>query len=148
MKKYFVIACLLTLTFVVSTAAQLKPDGKQGKVSVCKEIDADWKCVGESTTWPANTNFNVLFVNPTAVGVDFIGIIFHKQGPDGKDVEFLNEYQQNIGETNRKYATVGDNFNLPAGTYSIYIITWGKRETLTHYGNFSDYLAKTTLTVK
>lgn len=120
----------------------------KGKVSVCKEIDDNWNCVGESNTWPANQYFNVNFFNPTPVGVTFIGIVIHKQGADGKDVDFINEYQQNMGETNRKYATVGDNFKLPPGKYSIYIIAWGKRETLTHNGNFTEYFAKTTLTVK
>ncbi len=120
----------------------------QGKVSICKEIDDNWKCVGESNSWAANAPFNVLFVNPTPSGVDFIGIVFHKQGADGKDVAFVNEYQQNIGETNRKYATVGDELRLPAGVYSVYIIAWGKREVLEHRGNLTEYFAKTTLTVK
>lgn len=120
----------------------------QGKVSICKEIDDNWKCVGGSNQWSANQPFNVLFENPTPSGVDFIGIIFHKQGADGKDVEFINEYQQNIGETNRKYATVGDELRLPAGVYSVYIIAWGKREVLEHRGNLTEYFAKTTLTVK
>ena len=120
----------------------------QGKVTVCKEIDDNWKCGGAANEWPANSPFNVLFENPTPSGVDFIGIIFHQQGPDGKDVSFVNEYQQNIGEQNRKYATVGDNFRLPAGVYSIYIIAWGKRETMEHRGNLTEYFAKTTLTAK
>jgi hypothetical protein len=120
----------------------------QGRVSICKEIDDDWKCVGQSSQWAANMPFNVLFENPTPVGVDFIGIVFHKQGADGKDVEFVNEYQQDIGETNRKYATVGEMLRLPAGTYSVYIIAWGKRESLVHNGNLTEYFAKTTLTVK
>jgi hypothetical protein len=84
----------------------------------------------------------------TPSGVDFIGIIFHKQGPNGRDVAFVNEYQQNIGEQNRKYATVGDSFRLPAGVYSVYIIAWGKRETMEHRGNLTEYFAQTTLTVK
>jgi hypothetical protein len=120
----------------------------QGKVSICKEIDDNWKCVGASNEWQANTPFNVLFENPTPSGVDFIGIVFHKQGPDGKDVEFINDYQQNIGMENRKYATVGDSLSLPAGVYSVYIIAWGKRETMEHRGNLTEYFAKTTLTVK
>lgn len=136
-----------TTQFSVSGPSSATPAGK-GRVSVCKEIDDDWKCVGELATWAANTPFNVLFENPVPVGIDFIGIVFHRQGPDGKDVAFINEYQQNIGETNRKYATVGDNFRLPVGTYSVYIITWGKRELLQHNGNFTEYLAKTVLTVK
>ena len=132
---------------VGARAAGNTPAG-QGKVSICKEIDDDWKCVGQSNQWAANSPFNVLFENPAPVGVDFIGIIFYKQGADGKDAEFVNEYQQNIGEQNRKYATVGDMLKLPAGTYSVYIIAWGKRELLEHHGNLTEYFAKTTLTVK
>jgi hypothetical protein len=120
----------------------------QGRVSICKEIDDDWKCVGQSSQWAANAPFNVLFENQTPVGVDFIGIVFHKQGADGRDTDFVNEYQQNIGETNRKYATVGEMLRLPAGTYSVYVIAWGKRESLVHNGNLTEYFAKTTLTVK
>lgn len=120
----------------------------QGKVTICKEIDDNWKCVGTSSEWKANTPFNVLFENPTPSGVDFIGIIFYQQGPDGKDAKFVNECQQNIGEQNSKYATVGDMLSLPAGVYSVYIIAWGKRETMMHNGNLTEYFAKTTLTVK
>ena len=120
----------------------------QGKVSICKEIDDDWKCVGQSNQWAANAPFNVLFENPAAAGVDFIGIVFYKRGADGKDVEFVNEYQQNIGMDGRRYATVGDELRLPAGTYSVYIIAWGKREVLEHRGNLTEYFAKTVLTVK
>ena len=120
----------------------------QGKVSICKEIDDDWKCVGQSNQWAAKTPFNVLFENPSASGVDFIGIVFYRRGADGKDVEFVNEYQQTMGMENRRYATVGDELKLPAGTYSVYIIAWGKREVLEHRGNLTDYFAKTVLTVK
>lgn len=119
-----------------------------GKVSICKEIDDSWKCVGQSSQWGANAPFNVLFENPTPVGADFIGIIFYQQGADGKDVKFINEFQQNIGEKNRKYATVGDELKLPAGVYSVYIIPWGKRETMMKNGNLTEYFAKMTLTVK
>jgi len=154
MIKLFRLAGVFLLLSVVyfclpqTTVAQTVSAKPSGKVSVCKEIDDDWKCVGESSEWAANTNFNVLFENTVPVGVGFIGIIIHKQGPDGKDVDFINEYMQDIGETNRKYATVGNNFRLPAGTYSIYIISWGKRESLVHNGNFKEYFAKTTLKVK
>lgn len=123
------------------------PAGR-ARVSICKEIDDNWKCVGESGQWAANTPFNVLFENPVPVGVDFIGIVFHKQGADGKDVAFVNEYQQQMDPQHRKYATVGDNFRLPAGTYSVYIISWGKRESLVHNGNFKEYFGKTILSVK
>jgi hypothetical protein len=120
----------------------------RGKVSICKEIDDNWKCVGASNEWQANVSFNVLFENPVAANVDFIGIVFHKQDASGKDVEFVNEYQQNIGEKNRLYATVGDQLRLPAGVYSVYIIDWRKREVTEHRGNLTEYFAKTTLTVK
>jgi hypothetical protein len=148
----FALSVCCAVLFVSTARAQDKAAGNasagQGRVSICKEIDDDWKCVGESNQWAASSPFNVLFVNPKPVGVDFIGIIFYKQGTDGKDVEFINEYQQNIGEKNTKYATVGDELRLPAGTYSVYIISWGKRELMEHHGNLTDYFAKTVLTVK
>src|SRR5205085_9792570 len=110
--------------------------------------DDNWKCVGQSNRWAANSSFNVLFENPAPVGMDLIGIIFYKQGAGGKDVEFVNEYQQNIGDIGRKYATVGDELKLPAGTYSVYIIAWGKRDVVEHRGNLTEYFAKTVLRVK
>ncbi|MGZ8844633.1 MAG: hypothetical protein ACXW18_13280 [Pyrinomonadaceae bacterium] len=119
-----------------------------GQVWICKTVDDNWNCVGGSNEWKANAGFDVLFKNPTPVGIDFIGIIFYKQGPDGKDVEFINEYQQNIGDKNRFYATVNNELKLPAGTYSVYVIAWGKRETMMHNGNLKEYFAKMTLTVK
>ena len=148
--KYFALFALSVLILFVSTAEAQKKDAEtaKAKVSICKEIDDDWKCVGESTEWKANTPFNILFENKKPVGVDFIGIVFYKQGGDGKDAEFVNELQADIGEKNSKYATVGDEIKLPAGVYSVYIITWGKRETLMKNGNLTDYLAKTVLTVK
>jgi len=145
-----VLSIYCSLLFVSNAQAQNKTAGAvaQGKVSICKEIDDNWKCVGQSDQWTANSPFNILFEYPQAVGVDFIGLIFYKQGADGKDAEFINEYQQNIGEKNRKYATVGDELKLPAGTYSVYIIAWGRREVSEHNGNLTDYFAKTVLTVK
>jgi hypothetical protein len=148
----FALSACCSVLCVSAARAQDKAAAKapaaQGKVSICKEIDDDWKCVGQSNEWAANSPFNVLFENKGPVGVDFIGIVFYKQGADGKDVEFINEYQQNIGEKNSKYATVGDELKLPAGAYSVYVITWGKRELMMKNGNLTDYLAKTVLTVK
>jgi hypothetical protein len=139
-----------SLLFVSIAGAQDKTAGNAltARVSICKEIDDDWKCVGQSNEWAADKPFNVLFENQKPVGVEFIGIVFYKQGADGKDAEFVNEYQQNIGEKNTKYATVGDELKLPAGVYSVYVITWGKRELMMKRGNLTDYLAKTVLTVK
>ena len=120
----------------------------QGKVWICKSVDDNWNCVGGANEWKANAGFDVLFKNPTPVGVDFIGIIFYKQDASGKDAEFINEYQQNIGDKNRFYATQNNEISLPAGTYSVYIIAWGKREVMEHRGNLTEYFAKMTLTVK
>lgn len=145
-----VLSVVCSMFFVSGAQAQNKTPDKPpaARVSICKEIDDDWKCVGQSNEWKANTPFNVLFENQKPVGVEFIGIVFYKQGADGKDVEHINEYQQQIGEENSKYATVGDQIKLPAGTYSVYVITWGKRELMMKNGNLTDYLAKTILTVK
>jgi hypothetical protein len=144
------LSVFASLLFVSIAGAQDKTAGNAptARVSICKEIDDDWKCVGQSNEWAADKPFNVLFENQKPVGVEFIGIVFYKQGADGKDAEFVNEYQQNIGEKNTKYATVGDELKLPAGVYSVYVITWGKRELMMKRGNLTDYLAKTVLTVK
>ena len=120
----------------------------QGKVWICKSVDDNWNCVGGANEWKANAGFDVLFKNPTPVGVEFIGIVFYKQDASGKDVEFMNEYQQNIGEKNRFYATGGNEISLPAGMYSVYVIAWGKREVMEHRGNLTEYFAKMTLMVK
>lgn len=115
MKRIFLL-CIFIAAMAVLTAAQTPPNAAQngsGKVSICKTVDDDWNCVGGSDVWQANKGFDVLFKNPTPVGVDFIGIVFFKQGPDGKDVEFVNEYQQQIGEKNRMYATVNNEISLP-----------------------------------
>lgn len=150
MRSRLLVALVFTVvTFCgAETAISQTAPAAVGVVSVCKEIDDNWKCVGESAEWKANEAFDVLFVNPVPVGVDFIGIVFHKQGADGKDTDFVNEYQQQMEAQYRKYATVGGSFRLPAGKYSIYVISWGKRESLVHNGNFKEYFAKTTLTVK
>lgn len=148
----FALSVCCSILFASTAQAQDKAAGNApastGKVSICKEIDDDWKCVGQSNEWTANSPFNVLFENKGPVGVDFIGIVFYKQDADGKDADFVNEYQQNIGEKNTKYATVGDELKLPAGTYSVYIISWGKRELMMKRGNLTEYFAKTVLTVK
>ncbi len=148
--QYLVLVAFAVLFTATAQAqeGQAAAAAPSGKVSICKEIDDDWKCVGQSSEWEADKPFNVLFENKGPVGVDFIGIVFYKQGADGKDVEHINEYQQQIGEKNSKYATVGDELKLPAGTYSVYIISWGKRELMMKNGNLKDYLAKTVLTVK
>lgn len=150
MRSLLLLCCLL-LTASVNHFAQTKPappPSDRGTVSVCKEIDDDWKCVGESPEWKANERFNVLFLNPTPIKFTFIGIIFHKQLPDGTDGDHLYEFQQNMGEGNRKYATTESPFYLPAGTYTIYIVQWDKRDALYKKGNFKDPLAKMTLKVK
>lgn len=132
---------------IVNRATGNVPSGG-GNVWICKSVDDNWNCVGGANEWRANQGFDVLFQNPDPVQVDFIGIIFYKQGGDGKDTEFVTEYQQNIGEKNRFYATGGNEISLPAGIYSVYIIAWGKREVMEHRGNLKDYFAKTTLTVR
>src|SRR5829696_1681228 len=90
----FALALCCSVLFVSTAQAQDKTAGDtpagSGKVSICKEIDDDWKCVGQSNEWAADTPFNVLFENKGPVGVDFIGIVFYKQGADGKDADFVD----------------------------------------------------------
>ena len=144
---------LFAITAESNIAAQTATEtgtnpSEKGTLVVCKEIDDKWKCVGESSEWPANMPFNVLFKNSSPVGVASIGIVIHRQGPDGKDVDFISEYKQTVGANRRSYASVGEMLTLPAGVYSIYIISWDKRERGKHRGNFKEYFAKAILSVK
>jgi hypothetical protein len=120
------------------------------KLTVCKTVDDNWEPVGASTVWPANTPFNVLLVSPVPFHAPFIGFIIHRQGPDGKDVAFVDEWQQRVvkPDTDRKYCTMEGLTSLPAGKYSIYAIDWYKREASEHRGNLTEYFSKITLTVQ
>jgi len=120
------------------------------QLTVCRDVDDNWNPVGPSDTWPANKTFNVLLISPTPFKADFIGFIIFKQGPDGKDVEFVNEWQQTVenAEKARKYCTTEGLTSLPTGKYTLYAIDWTKREVSEHNGNLTDYFAKITLTVK
>jgi hypothetical protein len=122
----------------------------QAQLTICKEVDDNWNPVGASETWPANQTFNVLLIAQTPFKVDFVGFIIYKQGSDGKDVEFINEWQQTIenSDQTRKYCTTEGLTSLPQGKYSIYAINWRKREVTEHLGNLTDYFAKVNLTVK
>lgn len=120
------------------------------KLTICKEVDDNWNPVGASETWPANKTFNVLLIAPTPFKVDFVGFIIYKQSADGKDAEFVNEWQQlieNADET-RKYCTTEGLTSLPPGKYSIYAINWRRREVTERRGNLTDYFDKINLTVK
>jgi hypothetical protein len=115
---------------------------------VCKEVNDAWQAVGAATKWKAGQSFNVLLVDEQPFGTDLVGFVIHKQGDDGKDVAFVNEWQQIVGEKDRTYATVGGMTSLPPGTYSLYAIDWRKREATRHRGNLTEYYAKVTLTVE
>ncbi len=131
-------------------ATKGNPKTSVAQLTVCREVDDNWNPLGAAETWPANKSFNVLLISPTPFKADFIGFVIHKQGPDGKDVEFVNEWQQTIenAEKARKYCTTEGLTSLPRGRYSIYAIDWRKREPSEHRGNLSEYFAKITLTVK
>src|ERR671939_636342 len=83
----FALCCSVLSASMAPAQDKAAGSTPSGKVSICQEIDDDWKCVGQSSEWEADKPFNVLFENKGPVGVDFIGIVFYKQGADGKDVE-------------------------------------------------------------
>jgi len=119
-----------------------------GKLTVCREVDDSWKCVGEATAWKANRAFNVFVELPMPAGLTLTKWVIHKQKPDGTDGAFVDEQVQNIGEARfRKWATT-EGFRLPAGVYTIYSISAAEAETTEHSGNLKKYFAKTTLTVR
>ena len=111
--------CLLILSATAkaqgNAAAASRAD--KGKVSICNEIDDDWKCVDESNQWVANKPFNVLFLNRQ--------LVFHRASllQTGLERQGCRVYKRVPAEhrpANRKYATVGDELKLPlAPTASI-----------------------------
>jgi hypothetical protein len=137
-----------------------QPTG-QGSLWICKEVNDDWLPVGSTAdaktgnrlfTWKADEGFNILIKNKpkTPFGTLFLGIIIHKQGEDGKDFGFVNEYQSEQLEENvaSMWCTVQPPTSLPAGRYTLYIIDWYTREPTEHNGNLKQYFAKITIVVK
>ena len=118
-----------------------------GKLMVCKEVDDDWKCVGESTTWKASQPFNLYVVMPTTIGMNLTKWVTHRQKPDGTDGEFIDEQIQNVGDKSKRWATT-EGFRLRPGTYTIYSIAATEAQTMEHSGNLKNYFAKTTLVVQ
>ena len=115
-----------------------------GTLRVCSEIDDNWKCVNESTTWKANTPFNLYVRLPQAISGLVAGWAIFKQLPDGTDGQFVEDLMQGTNGRAAYRATTNGN-TLPAGKYTIYSIAWANRATV---GNLTQYFAKTTLTVK
>ena len=137
-----------------------QPTG-QASLWICKEVNDDWLPVGATTDaksnnrlfkWKADEGFNVLVKNKpkTPFGTLFLGIVIHKQGEDGRDIGFVNEWQSEQLEENvaTMWCTVQPPTSLPAGRYTLYIIDWYTRETLEHNGNLKQYFAKITIDVK
>lgn len=118
-----------------------------GKVTICDQINDDWKCVGATTPWPADKPFNILLELPKAIDVDFIGFVIHKRDEKGVDTDFVDEYMLTIQGNARLFATT-EGFRLPAGRYTVYGIKWSDRQLNFHPGNFKEYLGKTELIVK
>jgi len=132
-----------------ATAPSVLGGNPDVSLTVCSSVDDSWKPVGAATTWKVNVPFNVLIVDKKPFNLDFLGIDIFRQGPDGKDSNFISEYQQQVSPpTSRKYATVDGLTTLQQGKYSVYVIDWRKRELGEHDGNFKEYLAKVTLTVQ
>ena len=119
-----------------------------GKLMFCKEIDDNWKCVGESTTWKAGQTFNLYVIMPVKVPLSLTMWVIHKQKADGSDGEFVDEQIQNIGPNGAKYWGTTEGFKLPAGKYSFYSIDSAKRQQTEHSGNLKEYFAKATLVVQ
>lgn len=154
-----------SVPFTVIDKIGVRATGNQkaglAKLWICDKVDDDWKPVGAigdvdkgTFSWPANKSFNVLVKNNSKLfGVSFLGIVIHKQGNDGKDASFITEFQTEMLDEKKAtmWCTVEGLPNmtgLDAGVYSIYVISWDKRQPLEHTGNLTEYFAKITLTVK
>lgn len=147
---------------VAAPAAQ--EEKKYAKLIICESVDDDWKPVGAAKVvgeaknlefeWPADKKYNILIDNrPNIFAANFLGIILHKQGADGKDTDFIDEFMtdQLDEKVAKMWCTVDglpNHSRLAAGRYTIYVIRWDKRQVNYHPGNFTDYYARITLHVK
>jgi len=115
-----------------------------GKLMVCSEIDDAWKCVNESTTWDSKKPFNLYVRLPQAIAGQTAGWAIFKQNADGTDGNMEYDLLQGTNGRAAYWATTNGNYLKP-GKYTIYSISWANRSSS---GNFTQYFAKTTLTVK
>jgi hypothetical protein len=115
-----------------------------GKLMVCSEIDDNWKCVNEATTWNSKKPFNLYVRLPQAISGLAAGWSVFKQNPDGTDGNLEYDLLQGTQGRAAYWATTNGNYLKP-GVYTIYSIAWTHRTTI---GNIKDYFAKTTLTVR
>ncbi len=146
--KLYMKASIVVSEDTVGARATDNMKSGAGKLMFCKEVDDNWKCVGEATKWKANQPFNTFVELPTPAGVTLTRWVIHKQKSDGTDGAFVDEQMQNIGETRfRKWATT-EGWRLPAGVYTIYSIASQQAQTTEHSGNLKNYFAKATVTIQ
>jgi hypothetical protein len=147
-------------TVIDKVGARASGNQKSGQAQfwVCGKVDDDWNPVNPAGNagrfaLRAGQPFEILIKNNgKPFGTYFLGIIIHTQGPDGSDTGFVTEFQTDpINDTTTKWATEGGlpGLNsLPAGTYTIYVIDWYKRQVNEHSGNFTEYYSKATVVVR
>jgi len=115
-----------------------------GKLMICSEIDDNWKCVNEATTWDSKKPFNLYVRLPQAISGLVAGWAIFKQNADGTDGNMEYDLLQGTQGRAAYWATTNGNYLKP-GKYTVYSIAWPNR---TSSGNFKEYFAKMTLTVR
>jgi hypothetical protein len=149
----------IKVTDTVGDRATGNQKAGQAKVWICKDTDDNWNAIEPGGSpekgifnWKAGRTFNVMVKNNgKPFGVSFLGFVVHKQGADGRDTDFVNECQTDqIDSKATMWATTSGlpgMTSLPAGTYTLYVIDWSKREINFHSGNLKEYFAKVTIIV-
>jgi hypothetical protein len=150
----------IKVTDTVGDRATGNQKAGQAKVWICKDTDDNWNAIEPGGSpekgvfnWQANRTFNVMVKNNgKPFNVSFLGFVLHKQGPDGKDTDFVNECQTDqLQDKSTMWASTSglpSMSSLPAGTYTLYVIDWSKRQINFHSGNLTEYFAKVTIIVK
>ena len=116
-----------------------------GTLQICKDV-VELNCVGETYTWKAGVPFTAFVTMKEPTGVSNTTWVIYKQKPDGTDGQFMNDIMQPIEPTYKRWFA-GD-FNLPAGTYTVYSVYSQTNQSSEKSGNLKEYFAKTTLVVK
>lgn len=142
------IICLTALA--AETTAQYKIE-----LQTCEDLKITKKQYGVNIVETATCINPTKFFRPKGTLRNVFVLAMFPAVPTGAGITFMitkndadGEYVQNMDYSATPQHTTAYSFRLAAGVYFVYIIGWGKRESLEHRGNLTEYFAKMTLTVK
>jgi hypothetical protein len=116
-----------------------------GTITFCESIDDDLNPIKPATTFPIGSNLVFILNLPKPNGAKSVGFVVVKVDENGKDAEFINQYQVEVDPKWKTIATGEVLFDRP-GTYRVYAVDWEKynqKDT-----DVAEYFAKQELSIK